>query len=355
MNFDNLELKLQKFSFNGKKRVEVYENLCGLLKDGLPLDACLRQIHERMVARNNPMKHVFAIWMNSLISGKSFSDALAGWAPAQELVLISAGERGQDLPGGLECAIRVNKDSQLMKDTLSKAVIGPTFLIVALFFMVYGFSATIVPVLAKLLPPEKWQGSSRGLYHLSVFITNYWIITVVAIVSIIMVVTKTLDRWTGETRKKFDKLPPWSIYKVYSSATFIMAVSSLMQSGVPIDSALKYVKKTASPWVKYHINIMQRRLNSGMSYGNAMDTGLLTDEMIDQILIYENITDFNKAMNSIGDKAIRSSVKKMDVTSAVLKQVMTLIVGITLGWMYLASYNVNVQVATEASKMGSNK
>lgn len=355
MNTEELDLKIQQLTFDSKKRVRLYENLAGMLKDGLPLDACLRQIHERMVVRKNPMKIMIATWMQDLVSGKSFADALVGWAPAQELVLISASERSQSLPEGLARAIRINQDAQTMKKTVSNALISPSFLIIALLGMIYGFSTSIVPVFAKVLAPEKWVGSSQTLYQVSQFVTSYWFTSIVILSAIVAVVVRSLPTWCGDFRKYANYIPPYSLYRVYSSATFIMAVSSLMDSGIPIDGALKYVKKNASTWIKHHISIMQRRLNAGMSYGNALDTGLLTDDMIDQILIYEGITDFNKAMMSIGDKAIKNSVEKMDSFASTAKNVMTLVVGLTLGWMYFASYQVNVQVASEATKMSSKR
>lgn len=344
------EKMLDKMNFDTEARITMYEMISSMLEDGLALDACLRDIYEDEVSRKGPLKSILKRWIIGINQGKSFSDVIGPMIPTQELVLISAGERSQKLAEGLERAIEVTLAGIEMRSAIVGALGNPIFLLLALMGMIIGFSIEVVPTLAKVLPPEDWRGSAKYLYHLSEFMRGWWPWLLGAMFGTGFLIYYTLDSWTGEVRNKFDKAPPWTIYKTYASSTFMMALASLLKSGLSIDEALKYIKRSSSPWLKSHISIMQKKLNMGSKYGAALDTGMLSRDVAGQIKIYEKTARFDKAILSIGKKSIKNGIKRIQKQAGVAKVLIIALIGITLAWIYATTFELNMNVAKQASQ-----
>lgn len=345
-----IEIILDKLAFDTEARVTTYDMIASMLEDGLALDQCLRDIYEDMAVRKHPLRSIFKRWIIGLNQGRSFSDVIGSMVPPQELVLISAGERSQKLAEGLKRAIDVTLAGIEMRSAITGALANPIFLLLALMGMIVGFSIEVAPTLAKVLPPAEWRGSAKYLYHLSEFMRNWWAWVLAGLFGTGFAIYFSLDVWVGEMRNRFDKAPPWTIYRTYVSSTFMMALASLLKSGISIDEALKYIKKSSAPWLKSHISIMQKKLNMGSKYGTALDTGMLSEDVAGQIKIYEKIARFDKAILSIGERSIKKGIKRIQKQASVAKVIIIALVGFTLAWIYATTFELNMSVAKKASQ-----
>ena len=78
--------------------------------------------------------------------------------------------------------------TDVMVSTMRKAVAYPLTLLTMFLAMMVGFAVTAVPILAEMMPPEKWPLLGRMLYSVSMVITNYGV-------------------WIGQVRHDFADVP----------------------------------------------------------------------------------------------------------------------------------------------------
>ncbi len=331
-------------------RLSIYEMLLSMVSDGLPLDACLRRLHERKASRKRPEALILARWANEMANGKRFSEAIVGDVPAQELVLIAAGERANDLAAGLEQAVVVTKARQKMTAAVIAGIAYPAMLLAMLAFMLIGYSLKLAPEMAKMLPPAEWGGAGSALYRLSEFVATGWHWSLAGMAVLAIGVMVSLGRWTGRGRGWLDRLPPWSIYRTYSGATFLIALSALLRSGVALADAMKYLRANASPWVSGHLALMQSRVRAGNDYGEAMNTGLLDDETSDQVMIYAQVSNFDQAILSIGARSIERGIKRIDSQFGVVRNICLVLIGVSIAWIYSTNLDVQQKIASRAGQ-----
>lgn len=345
---DRIEKATSRLSFGADKRLNTYEQLASMTRDNIPIDACVNRIYERKLARSRGDRHIFKRWANALSSGKSFSQAIADDVPDAELVLIGAGERSRDLANGLEQAVYVARASQAMRSAVIKELAMPVVMIAALTALVIGFSLKMAPEFAKMLPPAKWSSSGQVLYAISKVVSQFWMVGLIGLFVIGGAIGYSVPRWTGTLRAKFDRIPPYSIYRTISSSTFMVALASLLRSEVPLPEALKFIRANSSPWARSHLAVMSARIRAGREYGEVLETGMLDDETSDNVVIYSKSQDFDVAIMNLGTRAIDASVKRLKAQAAVANIVVMMVIGLSIGWIVSEVFDIS-QRATKVS------
>lgn len=330
------------------RRIQIYGMLLAMVGDGLPLDAALRELHERSTERKRPIAPIIRRWVANISAGMTFAESIKKEVPSNELVLISSGERANDLVTGLQQAIVICRAQRDMKSALWSNMTMPAVLLIMFFAIVINFSLYMAPELAKVAPPSVWPGSGKQLYDISVVVAAWWKLIVIVSIMTSVAITVSLSRWTGSLRSRFDRMPPWSIYQNYTSAGFMISLSSLLRSGVPLEGALRYIKAHANRWVSDHISVMQSRIRSGEDYGRALNTGLLDDSTTDEVIIYSRVAEFDKAIMSVGGRAIDRGIEKIKIQSAVARNLTLILVAIAVGWIYYTVFSMNSVVAKMA-------
>ena len=160
-----------------------------------------------------------------------------------------------------------------------------------------------------------------------------------------------MPRWIGRSRNIADRFPPYSVYKEYQSASFLIALSSMMIAGVSLNEGLLKVQSKGSPWLKDHIGKMLRKLRvAGSDYGKVMDTGLLDDETAEDIQDYAKLSTFEKAVYGIGEKTLRKSIIKINVKMSIARYLMMFAVAALIMWVLGTSYLLQQTIAESAGK-----
>lgn len=345
---ENLDVFLARLQFGLKARIRFYERLASFLEDGIPLYNTLRGAALRYDERKDPRGAMIKNWLRVMESGGTLADALKGWVPAGELMLISSAEESGNLLAGIRQAIHISQAGQQMKSAVIAAIFMPALLMTVVSGMIAAFSLFMAPLMAKLLPPARWPGSGPFLYELSQFIVNYGIIVVALISVLAYVIVMSLSRWTGETRETFNSIPPWSIYKSYQGSSFLIALSSMMGAKIPLDDSLKRMRKSANPWLNYHLGIMVGRLRKGIGNGDALDTGLLDRETADDIKDYGKLKSFEESMYAIGNRAVKDGVDKVRAGALLANMILIILTALLIGWMYMTVFSVNTTISETA-------
>lgn len=342
---------LLKFKFNLKARINLYKKLKGFTEQHFPIYESLVKFKTRYDKKKDYRGKMIGIWLENMKHGANFNTAIKGWVPESELNLIAAGEDGNGIEKGLGEAIKFATSSQKIKKTIISGAAYPTVLFLLVLGFIAMFSLQLAPTYLGLLPIERWPTVGYYFYYFSKFLVDYWFILGGSLISFIYFIAKTIPTWTGRTREYFDKLPPWSVYKVYQSSAFLISLSSMMQSSITLNDALKRIKKTSSAWVGYYIDEMLKNLRrGGTRFGQHLDVGLLDDETAGDVIDYSDLgNNFEEAIYTIGEQNLEDNIEKITLQMNIAKNLMIMFVGVTIALIYATTIQLNTVVAEAAS------
>lgn len=336
-----------KIRFGVKVRLSLYRKIMSFLRNGVPVHDLLKKLESQYA--KNKKNDIRVIVLNdvatSISSGATLSTALSRWAPANEVMIIKAGE-GSDLATAFENAATTTEKTMAMKSTIVGASAYPIALISLLGILIYLFSTQAVPKLAEVKDPETWEGASAALYATSKFVEHYWLFVILVIIGISVGVTALMPRFSGKMRGFLDKVPPFSVYKTIQSSSFLISMSSLMKTGVPIVDSVKQLHELSNPYMKYHLSEILRKMNAGVSHGKALNSDFLDKETGISLEIYAELSDLQGSMEEIGVDAIDNALLNITTAMALMKNIIMLGVGVYIGWVYYAFYTLTQAIGT---------
>jgi hypothetical protein len=343
---DSLNLWLARRELH-KRRSGFYYDLGSTLQDRVPLVTTLSKLHTRAKIRKPGTALMYLTMLRGLQLG-SFSNALEGIASPVEQTLIDATQAAGDeaMADGLLFMSETVEKTDLMVATMRKAVVYPLTLLLMFVGMMVGFAVSAVPILAELMPPEKWPFLGRMLYAVSSFLTSYGIFLGLGFVTLLSVMFYSMTRWTGSVRAWFDRRLPYSIYRDYSGSMLLISLSSMMRSGISLRSALERAMKFSSPWMRWHIRKILVNLSKPNTpfFGQAFSTGLLTQELEDRVQDASERRDPVAAFVRMGVGSIDRMVRMMEQRSNAINRLMILICGVLLAFMMAGFFSTTMSL-----------
>ena len=123
-----------------------------------------------------------------------------------------------------------------------------------------------------------------------------------------------------------------------------------MQTGVPLNDAIIKIKNTSSPWLAHYMDEMLKNLKrGGKNFGVHLNVGLLDEETAGDVIDYSELGKFEVAIYSIGEKNLKDSVLRIQNNMSLARNLMLVVVGLTVGVIYYTSIELNGTVAEAAS------
>lgn len=349
----NAKHAILKYRLGLTERINIYERLKSYTEEEFPVYESLIKFKQRYEKRKDFRAKVLAIWLDKIKNGATFSQAIEGWVPEAELNLISAGEDGKGIETGLAEAIKFGKSAQKIKSTIIGGAMYPVVLLMVILGFTAMFSKQMAPTYLGILPLEKWPDAGRYFYLFSKFIVDFWLVLIGGALAAAFVIGSTIGRWTGSLREIADAVPPWSVYKVYQACSFLIGLASMMQSGIPLNDSLIKIKKSSSPWLaKYIAEMLTNLKRGGKNFGQHLNVGLLDSETAADVIDYSELGKFEQAVYTIGEKNLEESVVQIASRMGLIRNLMIVLVGITVGFIYMTSIELNGVVADAA---GSKK
>lgn len=266
---------MERSRFSIGKRKDFYVALALLLGNGSQLSDALAGIFKVYGGgKTNPRNVVAKVARECVIglgSGHSFSEAIFPWIGYDEYSLLKAGEEAGNL---VECLEKATMLLEAKKDVVG-AILGctlyPSVLMALGCFLLYKVAHEIVPKMARGTNQAEWDTPAVLLKALADLVTQQGpILLVVGIVSIVGIVA-TLPYLRGNIRYYLDKLPPWSIYRMFYGSTFLLNVAVLMSAEVQLNDVLEGLAKRANPWLRERINATRHGIRIGSNLGTALN------------------------------------------------------------------------------------
>ena len=207
---------------------------------------------------------------------------------------------------GFELAEMAAKAKRVLSSTTSVQMAYPALLLVYMYGYCMLFGGVIFPQVLDVRPLDQWPDLGRLLYHVDTFCYEYWWLTLTAIIGLVLAYFSSLKRWAGPLRDRFDRMPLlWRNRRDLRAALLIVSLAGLFDSNLTLRAALDRLLKTADPWLRWHLKIMDRRLTARSDEPmRALDTGIFSVTIVDTITDAAGRDQFEAAIKSLGRESL---------------------------------------------------
>ena len=337
-------------NFGKGDRLRFYRKLNSLLRNRFSLMDALERMYQIYSNDGKNPKENFAIaiasWSRALQGGASFSEALKGWAPQRECLMLSVGDISH-LDKALENLIHVVEGIAKMINPVIEAVSYPSFLLMFLIAIIYAIGEFMVPPMLSVAPDLKWTGLAKTLVDLSNWVRVNWPYLFASLPIIAVIVAYSLGNWKGRSRVLFDDLPPWSMYRVFTGVSWLLSFSALVDAGTPVSKALMNLRQDASPYLLERLNKTLIYVNNGDNLGDALfktKYNFPDTEIIGDLRIYSELDNFPAALAQISNEWLENSEKMIAQKAGVLNAVAILAIAFTVAWAVMGTFDMQEQL-----------
>ncbi len=337
-------------NFSNETRLKIFRKLASLMRNRFSLMDALDMLHDGITngGKNpsEPMAIALASWGRALQNGVPFSDALKGWAPNRERLMLSVGDVS-DLESALLNLVKVTEGTTKMIRPIRSAVTYPSFLFMMAIVIVYAIGAYMVPPMIDAAPGTRWVGTAKSVVDISYWIKDNWLIAFTAFPSLMLVIYLTISIWTGPIRAIIDNAPPWSLYKVFMGITWLLALSALVKGGVPVSVALQSLRRDSNAYLKERIDKTMVYIKNGDNLGQSlMKTGLNfpDKEIISDLKIYSELDNFEEALEKLANDWLEESVYMIEQKASVLNMLALLAVSGVIAWAVFGVFEMQEQI-----------
>lgn len=343
---------------SSKRRLKLYRKLAALLKNRFSLMSSLDMIYSGLSDEGknpyDPMAVAVSAWGKALQEGLPFSDAIKGWAPNRERLMLSVGDVS-DLESALLNLIKVAEGSTRMIRPIMSAVTYPSFLLMMSVLILYAIGVYMVPPMMEAAPGLIWTGTAKSLIEMSEWIQANWLIAFSIFPAIFLTIYITIGIWTGPIRVTFDRFPPWSLYKIFTGITWLLALSALIKGGVPVSVALTSLKRDSSRYLIERIDSALKHIKNGENLGQALDKAgkeFPDKQIIADLKVYSELDNFEDALDKLANEWLEESVYIIEQRAEILNMVAMLMVSGIIAWAVFGTFDMQDQITSAMGKKG---
>lgn len=274
-------------------------------------------------------------WLRQINNGQTFSSVLGNAVPAAERMAISSGEETGNLEEGFAMAAFIVESGKKLRGGLIAGLAYPVLLFALLAVMLYFIAYLLIPMMEGILAFEYWPPLSASLWYVAKAVKTFGPGALAVGLVAGFVVIATLPRWTGKLRSKLDRrVPPWSIYREIQSGLLLVTLAGAVKSGTPVDEAIRRMKRSGSPWLNLHLESAMRAIAEGRRPAEALDTGLMSADLMDDLTAYDSAGDLSESILMLGRDCIELIIEKIRFICVGIGVALMLLVGGALIWTW---------------------
>jgi type II secretory pathway component PulF len=217
-------------------------------------------------------------------------------------MVLEALEASEDFSANLQEYIVMVQKRKKIKSTILAGMAYPSALIGAIYGVLIYFGNSILPSMAEVLPLEKWYGPAATLAFLSQFTQNYSLYFGLFVVGSLLTILLLLPSWSGRGRHYADRLPLFSMYRMYSGLSFLISMSALTRGGMTQVDALDRLYPNANAYIRHRLIKVREQMLNGENLGGALHgTGLdwPDKKMNIKIKIYAETHDLSNKLSEL--------------------------------------------------------
>jgi type II secretory pathway component PulF len=351
MNLANLETRFIAFQFGTSSRLKVYEKLSALMKNGVAINKAMKDIEAHMSwdgkKPKDPTAFAMREWRRNYEGGATFAESIKAWVPRDDVNIIAAGEVSGNLVETLNNVCYLTVAQKRMKSSVRSAVIYPLLLMVAgIGFMIF-FGRNVIPAFDEVWPKENWYGLAASMRMIASFVENGLFPTIGVFVALALLSFWSLPRWTGKIRSKFDKVPPYSIYRLVVGSGFLLTMAIMMRSGIKISVGISKLMRYSSPWLTERLRQIHHSSSKGSDLAKSLHLlpyPFPDREIVNDLRTFSSQEGFDEKLLSIGKQSLETTISKIEAQANLLRLAgMFFMFGIII-WFVLGMFAIQDQV-----------
>jgi len=313
---DSIQTKFKRLQFNTKKQRDFLEDLTSLIADGVPTNLAVETIAEVTEGITKEVAQEIAM---HIAEGKLLADGLKDWFSLVIVEIIRTGEKG----GALDKALQAANESLGSRVNALGALVGnlayPLVVICIALGLIVFLRHSVLSSFVEMKPVSQWPSVGQTLYHLGGFVQNWWWLVILIIVGVIFGIARILHSITGDMRKFIDSIPLLSLYKDLAAARFMEALGLLLTNGVTLREALEIMRQEASPYLSWHLFMMEINLSAGKdNVADVLDTQLIKNSFLARLRAIAKGRGFEKALVNLGKRASIQVEKSVALTGRLM-------------------------------------
>ncbi len=210
-------------------------------------------------ATRRPLLQDILAELRASLRTDGFAAAVAEYVPESEALLFRRFGLASDASIFRAAARMTSVDERIAK-AIRQALLWPMFLFVLIFVLLYSLGSHLFPTMATLAPIGDWPLMSQAVAVVALWVADYSIW-----VACVLVVAAAAYKWAernhaGAGRTWMDRVPPFSLYRLRTGATFAFVLIENARVGHEINRAfLLNLAKSLPPYTRSRIQAMAER------------------------------------------------------------------------------------------------
>lgn len=307
--------KLQQWLFSRSEQQAFLEDLCSLIEDGVPANQAVNTIFQ--IAKGSE-KHVAQSILDKIAQGQPLADGLEGWFGQATIEIIRAGEEGGTLAENIKAASRALQQKTKAGTAFISSMTYPLMVIIIGLLVAIYIRQSVFTSFAAIKPIAQWPENGRWLINIADFVQHGWWALLLLLIAAIIGVKQSLVHLTGKIRKYIDTLPLISLYREIIAARLMETLGLLLSNGIVLKRALTIMQQNASPYLTWHLLLMEFRLSGGSeNIADVLDTGLVSKSDILRLKVIAKGKGFEHALVRLGIHSSERNVKRLALSAKI--------------------------------------
>jgi len=315
-----------------------------LLNAGLPLVKSLEALIAQIT--NPPFKKIMAQIKDSVNEGNSLASSLAQHPKVFSnfyINMVYSGEASGLLDVVLKNLAEFGEQQQALRSRFKAALAYPIFMsligIGVLFFLITFIIPNITSIFIEM--NQTLPLPTILLIEISQILKSYWWILVLIIVGIVAIIRqgKKKSRFLYFWDKMKLRIPLLGaiLQKIYL-ARFGATLGSLLQSGVPLVSALQIVGKIIeNTQISEVIESAVEDIHAGRDLASTLSQSRWFPSMVIQMIaVGEQSGELESMLNKIAETHEREVESSITALTSILEPVMILVMGLVVGFVVIS-------------------
>lgn len=317
---------LLKLTFSRQVRAEVWQMIADLTGTGMELGRALDLVGRSFAARNSGVLAILKDLRRSLASDR-FREIVRKYVPESEALIFSkfGSVNDADL---FRAAARISRVEAEIQKAIVSAVARPAFLLLIMVVLLYFLGKDFYPVLTLVAPMEDWPQTWQFVAAIALWVAANPLMLFVYL-GLFYLVYKLVQRgYVGPFRKRLDKIPPFSLYRLSVGATFTFVILENAAVGNAINSALlRNLSKDASRYGRSRIMAIARHISAMNIGAAAIEAGQnFPDPELNAVLeAYSEQKDWVNNFRKYADTWLQRLEAKVKAAVAVLNMILLII------------------------------
>lgn len=253
--------------------------------------------------------------------------------PDSDRMMLAAVDQSKDKPQTLRDLAKAIDEQHEARQIIVKALITPVILIPGIFAFSMILSTQVIPTIAQIAPPEVWTPFLSFIRGLAYAIARFGFPAAVIFIVLGIAFSLALPKVTGRRRAALEQISPrtatllfpfapfllpMAMYRDFVAGQVLTTLAVLLNSGATLNSALKTIQQTGTPYVRWHMRRILSHLELySTDYVGSFGKGLLSSSLLASLAsTIRNNPKFDRVLvelGTTGNKKIRDQVQKSAV------------------------------------------